>query len=327
MTTLVYGDISPRTAGYATKELLTRAMPYMIAEKFAQTAELPMNSSKQIIFRRYNALANTPVALTEGVTPSGKTLTKTDVSVTIQQYGDFIGMSDVILDTHEDPVLMQSMEVLAEQAAQMMELIRWNCIKAGTSVFYANGATRAAVNTAISRTIQRKITKTLKRQNAKPITKVVRSTPAYATINVKASYIGLGHADLQNDIEDMTGFKPVENYGTLTPYDGEVGAVGEVRYLVSTLFAPFPDAGGAKGVMESTSGTAADVYPVAYIGTDSWACVPLKGKKSIMPVVVNPKPVQGDELGQRGSVGWKAYHACVILNDAWLCRGEFAVTV
>ncbi|MES2944295.1 MAG: N4-gp56 family major capsid protein [Pseudomonadota bacterium] len=323
---MIYGDISPRTAAYVTADLLKRAVPYLILEKFGQTKPLPSRSTRSMVFRRYNALANTPVALTEGVTPAGKTLTKTDITVTISQYGDFVGLTDVIMDTHEDPVMQESSAILAEQAAQMLELVRWNVLKGGSNVFYANGSARNAVNTAISRAMQRKVTKMLKRQNAKPITSVVRSTPSYGTINVKPSYIGVGHADIQNDVEDMTGFKPVENYGTLTPYDNEIGSVGEVRYVTSTLFSPFIDAGGAKGLMESTTGTSADVYPVLYLGTDSWACVPLKGKDAIMPVVVNPKPVQGDELGQRGSVGWKAYHACVILNDAWMCRGEVAVT-
>lgn len=323
---MLYGDIPPRTAGHVTRELLTRAMPFLVLEKFAQTKPLPSRSTKSMVFRRYNALSATPQALTEGVTPSGKTLTKTDISVTISQFGDFVGITDVIVDTHEDPVIQETQDILAEQAAQMMELVRYNVLKAGSNVFYANGTARADVNTKISLTLQRKVQKTLKRQNAKQITSVVRSTPAYGTVPVKGAFIGVTHTDVQSDIEDMTGFKPVENYGSLTPYETEVGAVSEVRYLTSTMFASFPNAGGTKGVMESTGGTNADVYPVLYLAKDAWACVPLKGKEAIMPIVVNPKPVQGDELGQRGSVGWKAYHACVILNDAWMCRGEVAAT-
>lgn len=324
---MLYGDISPRTAGYVTADLLKRALPFLVLEKFAQTKPLPNNSTLSMVFRRYNALPNTPVALSEGVTPAGKTLTKTDITVTLAQYGDWVGITDVIQDTHEDPVLQEASNILAEQAAQMMELVRFNVLKAGSNVFYANGAARNAVNTKISQAMQRKVVKALKRQNAKPITSVVKSTPAWGTLNVKPAFIGVGHSDLQHDIEDMTGFKAVENYGTQTPYENEVGAVGECRYLVSTLFSPWADAGAAAGgTVESTSGTASDVYPVLYLGQDAWATVPLKGKSGITPIVVNPKPVQGDELGQRGSVGWKTYSAAVILNDAWMARGEVAVT-
>jgi N4-gp56 family major capsid protein len=326
MTT--YGDISPAVAGHHAAELLTRAIPYLILEKFAQTKPLPSNSTKTLIFRRYNALSNTPATLTEGVTPAGKSLTKTDVSVTINQYGDFVELTDVVMDTHDDPVLAETQTILGEQAGQMLEKVRYNVLKAGTSVFYANGASRAAVNTKITTALQRKITKTLKRQSAKPITTVLRSTPAYGTRNVKASYIGVGHTDIENDVRDMTGFKAVEDYGSMSPYENEIGAVEDVRYLTSTLCEPFADAGGLDGdVMQSTSGTNADVFPVLYLAKDAWACVPLKGKAAITPTIVNPKPVQGDPLGQRGYAGWKAYHACVILNDAWMSRGEVAVTI
>lgn len=87
MTQTAYGDISPRTAAYAEKELLKRGLPYLVLEKFGQPTTLPSNSTKVIKWRRYNALPNTPVALTEGVTPAGQALTVTDVTATLAQYG------------------------------------------------------------------------------------------------------------------------------------------------------------------------------------------------------------------------------------------------
>lgn len=323
-----YGDISYTVAGYHAAELLKRAMPYLILEKFAQTKPLPSNSSKTQTFRRYNALSSTPQPLVEGVTPTGKSLTKVDITVTLQQYGDFVELTDQVQDLHEDPVLRETQDILGEQAGQMYERVRFNVLKAGSSVFYANGASRAAVNTKLTTALQRKITKALKRQNARPLTKVLRSTPNWGTVNVKASYIAVGHSDIENDVRDMNGFKAVEDYGQITPFENEIGAVEDARYLTSTLFEPWPDAGAAAGgTMQSTSGSNADVFPVLYLAQDAWACVPLKGKAAITPTVVNPKPVQGDPLGQRGYAGWKGYHAAVILNDAWMARGEVGVTV
>ena len=82
-----YGDISPRTAAYAEKELLKRGLPFLVLEKFGQAKPLPENNTKVMKFRRYNALPNTPQALTEGVTPTGQALTATDVTATLTQYG------------------------------------------------------------------------------------------------------------------------------------------------------------------------------------------------------------------------------------------------
>jgi N4-gp56 family major capsid protein len=92
------------------------------------------------------------------------------------------------------------------------------------------------------------------------------------------------------------------------------------------VFSPFADAGGAKGAMRSTTGTSADVYPMLFVARDAYGIVPLRGKDSITPMVVNPKPTSGDPLGQRGSVGWKAWQSAVILQDAFMVRVEVAAT-
>ena len=277
-------------------------------------------------FRRYNALPNTPQALTEGVTPTGQTLTVTDVTATLSQFGDRVTITDVILDTHEDQTLNEAVNLLGEQAAQMIEKMRFGVLKAGTNVLFANGAARAAVNTAISINLQRRAVRALKRQNARFITSIVRSTPSYGTENVAPGYVALIHPDLEADVRQLTGFVPAEKYGSMYPWENELGKCEDVRYFSSTIFEPWAYAGGAKGTMLSTSGTNADVYPVLFVGRDAYAIVALKGMFALTPMVVNPKPSDSDPLAQRGHVGWKAMQTAVILNDSFMIRAEVAAT-
>lgn len=326
MPSTVYGDISPRTAAYAEKELLKRGLPFLVLEKFGQAKPLPANSTKVMKFRRYSALSNTPVALTEGVTPASQQLSVVDVTATLSQYGGLTTISDVILDTHEDQTLNEAVNLLGEQAAQMIEKMRFGVLKAGTNVLYANGAARNAVNTAISLTLQRRAVRALKRQNARFITSIVRSTPAYGTEAVAPGYVGLIHPDLEADVRGLTGFVPAEKYGSISQWENELGKVEDVRYVTSTIFEPFADAGGAKGTMLSTTGTNADVYPVLYVARDAYGIVALKGMFALTPMVVNPKPSDSDPLAQRGHVSWKAMQTAVILNDAWMVRAEVAAT-
>ena len=325
MTTM-FGDISTRTSAYAAKELLKRGLPYLVLEKFGQAKELPGNSTRTIKLRRYNALDNTPVALVEGVTPASQSLTVTDVSITLIQYGGLITISDVVQDTHEDPVLNESVTLLGEQAAQVVERVRYGTLRAGVNVLLANGTGRSDINTPITITVQRRAVRALKRQNARPITKIIRSTASYGTENVAPGFVGLIHPDLESDVRNLPGFVPAEKYGTMTPWENELGKVEDVRYVSSTIFAPFADAGGAKagasGTCLSTSGTSADVYPVLYLGQDAYGIVALKGGYAITPTVVNPKPSDSDPLGQRGHAGWKTMQGAVILNDAWMLRAE-----
>jgi N4-gp56 family major capsid protein len=346
-TVTQYGDISPRTAAYAVAQLLKRGMPYLVIEKFGQTFPIPSNSTKVAKFRRYflsgstgaagdgNAANawNVPLAiapLAEGVTPAGRSIANQDYTVTLQQYGDYATITDVIMDTHEDRVLEQMTEVLGEQAAITIETVRYNVLKAGTNVFWSNGVARSSVNTPLSLDLQRQVTTGLARQNAKMITQVVKSTPDFRTEPVEAGYFALIHPDLETDVRKMSGFIPTKQYGTTTPYENEIGACERVRYLASTVFTPFADAGAAKAgsgaTMRSTTGTNSDVYPILVVARDAYGIVPLKGKDSLTPMVVNPKPAPGDPLAQRGTVGWKAYQAAVILNDAWMARVEVAAT-
>ena len=346
-----YGDISPAVAAYSVVRMLKRAMPYLHIEKFGQVYPIPNNATQTAKFRRYFLLGasgaagpngggpngagpafNIPLSLTplvEGVTPSGSQIANQDYTVQLAQYGNFLTITDVIEDTHTDPILAQMTDMLGEQAAVTLETLRFNVLKAGTNVWYAAlVAGRANVNTVITLTDQRRVTTGLNRQNARKITTVVASNPDFSTKSVEAAYMALCHPDLETDVRQMTGFVPVASYGTHTsPFEGEIGSVEQVRYLTSTVFFPFADAGGVTGAgttYRSTSGANVDVYPIMLFGRDAFGLVPLKGKSSMTPMVVNPKPAPGDPLGQRGTVGYKFWTATVILQDAYMARLEVA---
>jgi N4-gp56 family major capsid protein len=325
--TTVYGDISWRVGVYAEREMLKHAEPVLILTKMGKISPLPDKSSTTVKFRRPIPFAVSTVPLAEGVTPTPQKMNYEDVSVQVKQYGAVTELSDVILDTAEDPILRDVTMLHGEQAGATAEQIVYAAVKGGTNVFYANGASRSAVNTAITLNKQRAVTRALARQKAKPLTRILGPSVNVDTHPVAAGYIAVGHTDCDSDIRNLAGFKPIEEYGARTlvsPY--EIGSVETVRYVLSPDLAPFLDAGGAKGAMVSTTGTSADVYPILYFGMDAFGVVPLKGMNSLTPVVVNPKPAAGDPLGQRGTVGHKFMMAAVILNELWMARLEVAVT-
>ena len=344
MSNVVYGDISPRTAAYAVKDLLKRGMPYLVLEKFGQAKPIPKNNSKTISFRRYflkdSSLSTftpqdyfatdnfdpTTKQLSEGVTPDATALDKVDITATLIQYGDRTVITDVVLDTHEDPILREATEVLGEQAAIILEKSRFNVVKAGSNVVYSNGAARASVNTVFSAAMQRNATRTLKRQLARTLTSVVKSTPSYGTESIAPSFIGLCHTDLEYDITRAAGFVPTEKYGQTTPFENEIGKIGDVRYIVSTIFEPWDGGGASGGTNVINTSSDADVYPILFLARDAFGLVPLKGKASIVPMVVNPKPSDSDPMAQRGHVAWKSMTTTIILNDSWMVRGECACT-
>jgi N4-gp56 family major capsid protein len=324
----VYGDIGGRTAGFVVAELLTRGMPFLLLEKFGQSKPLPANSTQAMKFRRYLSLPLATTALSEGVTPSSKRLTSQDITMTLSQYGDVVEITDVVQDTHQDPVLKEITTILGEQAAKTIETVRYGVLRAGTSVAYANGVQRTDVNSVLSLNLQRKITRALKSQNCEPITSTIKSTPNFNTESVLPSYVALCHTDVEQDIRALPGFIDVKDYGAVTPWEAEIGSCESVRYLCSPIYASFADAGGAAGGTHlSTSGTSCDIYPILYFGRNAYAISALKGQFAIVPKIVNPEtPSKSDILGQRGGAGWKSMQGAVILNDLWMCRAEVAVT-
>ena len=323
-----YGDISPRTAAYVVVELLKRAMPYLCLEKFGQAKTLPANKTQSMKFRRYNSLGLRLTPLTEGVTPTSEKLTASDVTANLYQFGGLVEITDIIVDTHEDPVLKEAVAVSGEQAAKTVETLRYNVLKACTNVFYANSvAARTSVVSVISRTDQRKIVRALERQEAQFITSIVKSTPSFNTESVLPGFVGVTHVDMTSDIRGMTGFTSVADYGSMPKWETEIGACEDVRYLKSTIFSPYEDAGSTVTTGKlTTAGSRCDVYPVMYFGRDAFGIIALKGKFAITPIVINPVPSKSDPLGQRGSVSWKTMQGTVILNDAWMAVSENACT-
>lgn len=328
MATTKYGDINQRTAAYAAADMLRHAEPYLVLSRMGLTKPMPRNKAETMKFRRAVPLAVATTPVVEGVTPTAQKISFVDISVTLKQYGLPIEITDKVTDLSEDPVLETATLLAGEQAGGTIEAVLYGILKAGTNVFYANGASRSAVNTALTLNKQRAVTRALAAQKAKKITRMLKSGPEYGVSAVEAGWVAVGHTDLDSEIRNLAGFVPVAKYGARqTISEHEIGSVEQVRYILSPDLGPFADAGGAKGSMVSTSGTSADVYPILYFGQDAFAQVPLKGDEAITPMVLNPgTPSKSDPMAQRGYVSWKTWYAAVILNDLWMARLEVAVT-
>lgn len=329
--TIKSGDagISQRTTVYAEREMLKHAEPVTVLEKTGPLLKpMPKNKGVTIKFRRPIPFEAATTPLSEGVTPTKRAFTYEDVQVSLAQYGEVAEITDVIEDTHEDPVLRDLTMMLGENIGRTKEALNYAILRAGTNVFYANGASRVAVNTVLTLAKQRAVIRGLKAQKAMKITNILDGSPNYSTKPVEAAYIAVGHTDLENDIRSIAGFTPVSEYGRRQMIcDQEIGSVEDVRYVLSPDLNPFLDAGGAAGGMVSETGTNADVYPILFFGREAWGVVPLRGQGSVEPTVISAGVKdKSDPLGQRGVAGWKTYHASLILNQLWMARLEVAST-
>ncbi len=324
-----YSDISPRTNVYAVAKMLATAQNQLVLEQFAKQEKMPKNKTQTIKWRRPVLFDVSATTLTEGVTPAPQVFEYEDVYTSISQYGAYVPFTDVIQDTHEDPVLNDISKNCGMQAAATKELIIWNAIVAGNNVIYANGSTRTDVNTPITLEDIRAARQELELNRANKVTSRIPASSDIATEPVNASFVLYGHKALDRDFREMDSFVPVERYSNFNVIsEHEIGKVEECRIILTTHAIPFYGAGSATpNGMHSRDAAAVDVYASVMFGEEAFACVPLKGRESVEMAITNPKMgTPGDELGQRGSVAWKFWYAAKILNDNWLVRIESGAT-
>lgn len=318
-------NVPPGVQAYYDRNLLERAVPADIHGRFGQVRPIKLRSGNQIKFRRYEALAVATTALMEGVTPQGSSLSLTDVTAQLAQYGDYVTVTDMVDMTNQDPVLTEAGMVLGEQAGITIDLVRRDVLVAGTNVIYTNGVARATLNTVLSAIALRTAIRALNRQNAKWVRDMVNATTGIGTTPIRAAYIGFIHPDTEAQLEQIPGYVPVAQYSSaMRSEPDEVGAYRNIRFFSSTNGKVFLAAGAAVAAdgMISAGGVNNDVYATLIVAKDAYGVVPLAGHA--MENIIKPLGSAGsaDPLNQRATTGWKATTTTKILNDAWMVRIE-----
>lgn len=330
----VYGDITPTQAAHSAKELLKRAIPYLVLEQIGQLKPLPANNTKTINYRRHKLPIPTNAAgfvLSEGVTPASKVATMENVDLTLTQYGAVLETTDVVEDTHIDNVLSEYMGLLGENAGQVIELMRWEAIRTDTAanVILAGGAsTEAGITGALLKTDLRAALRSIRANHGRPISQIIKSDVRWGTEAVEAAYVAIVHSDLEGTIRDTFGssFTPVADYGSgAKVMQGEFGNFENIRFVSTALLGKrvgttgFPTVDAAPTLL-SDNGTHANLYDVIVFAADCWIGVALKGEHAVHPTMVNAKPSDSDPLGQRRKCGYKTMQNAKVTQVAHVKR-------
>ena len=353
-----YGDIGNPLAGWYFRQLLPYMAAVVVLERFLAVYRIPANQTRVGQWRRPVPFPAALVPLSEGVTPSPTHMSYESIEVQLQQFGAYVPVTDWIQDFTKNRVVRDAAELQGNQIAQTSEAIRWGVVKNGTSV-HLGGSPAATARSALTKgqvftvAMQDRITTRLMRNKAMMLEQILPPGPEFGTFGIEASYIGFSHTDLVPTLRnlarfsgdartDSTSFLPVARYGSRKMASKhEKGSFDDVRYIVSPDLEPYRGAGGAIQAGDKpewyNTGDRYDVYPILVIGQEYAATVtlrpPRRGMRSatepgVTPTVLQPGvPRGGDPLGQRGSIGWKMYMACEVLQDAWGDRAEVVVKV
>jgi N4-gp56 family major capsid protein len=187
--------ISPAIQTYYDRKLLKDMKPKLVHYQYGQKRPIPRHGGKTVNFRKWTPFPALTTSLQEGVVPDGQNLAMTELTATVEQYGGYVAVSDLLDLTAIDPVANDAVELMADQGGLTVDTAVRDELHGGDNVLYAGGKTHRYELTAsqiLSTTELRKAVRTLKNNLAKPF---VRNGKEYfvAIVSPNAIY------DLQSD--------------------------------------------------------------------------------------------------------------------------------
>lgn len=136
---------------YLAAKLLERSYLRLVAASICDKDNLPQGNGLTGYMIRYNRM-NVPTSpLTEGVDPSYSNFTTGQVTVTMDQWGDVMVVTDVAKLTTKHPLMSQIMELLTENAQRVVDREVQLVWLAGTNVQYGDSTvtTRRAITSGM----------------------------------------------------------------------------------------------------------------------------------------------------------------------------------
>ena len=289
---------------YFDKKLLEQTLKTIVLDQFAYKSPLPSKiGSKDVKFFRYPESSTSDVeTLTEGTIPATsayKQLSLETVSVTLAQYGQIVGITDLLsaveLFNHMEQATVQNGQ---DAALKVDELLR-NTLGDSTSLQlrYAGAATNysqvGGTDDALTALDILDASTNLRVNNA-------RTSNGYFTA-VMAPEVA---RDLMNDDDWLEASK----YGDVDQlYRGEAGRYMGTRIVTTTN--PF------RSTSQYTYAAAGAKYSTFVVGDQAYGGVDLATMSAYAPkMMISQGPDKSDPLAQLTTVGFKFYYGCEVLN-------------
>lgn len=286
---------------YYNRELLRTFEPNLVHLQFGDEHRMPPHSGLVMNMRKLIPLETNTKALSEGDPGESVMLAETEVTVQLQQYGEYARCTDKLDLTHLDMDIMRRTKLFGDAGARSIDAVVREELAKCANVIYAGGkASRAELTAADKLTSRelRKAVKTLKKNHAQTF---------------GGYYVAIIGPDTMYDLQEDEAFVKVSQYQDKENiYTGEVGRLFGVRFVESTEAKIFEDAGASS----------ADVASVIVLGQYAYGITSLKGAN---PRIIAKNPGSAgtsDPLDQISSVGWKLDGFA-----AKLLQPEFAVRI
>ena len=276
--------LTPGMQTYYNRELLRTFEPELVHLQFGDEHRMPENSGLVMNMRKIIPLEANTNTLSEGEPGESVMLTETEVTVKLEQYGEYARCTDKLDLSHLDMNILRKTKLFGDAGARSIDAVVREELATCTNVIYANGKTARSALTAGD-----KLT-------TKELRKAVRKLKKAHAQTFGGYYIAIVGPDTFYDLQDDETFVAVSRYQDKEAvYTGEIGRLFGCR-IVETTEAKVFEGAGASG---------ADVASVIVLGQYAYGYTSFKGAKP--RVIVKPAGSAGtaDPLEQISTVGWK----------------------
>lgn len=301
-------DMNPNTTGTVSEEmkifysgyLIDNAKPNLVHDQFGQKHPIPKNGGKTINFRRFMPFDKATTPLMEGITPDGGALSVTSLTSTLDEYGYYVTLSDMLTLTSVDNTLTETSELLGNQAGVTLDTVTREVLNGGTNVMYCGG-----VSARSSLTAQSKLT-------VDDVFKAARFLKTQNAPKINGSYVAIVHPDVAYDLMRDPEWIEANKYSAATKlFEGEIGKIGGVRFVESTEAKIFKE-----GDMS--------VYSTLVLGANAYGVTELEGGGLRSIIKQLGSGGTADPLNQRATAGWKAIKTAERLVENYMIRIESA---
>lgn len=319
-------SLSAEMKTYYHDRLIDNAEPNLVYDQFGAKYPIPKNGGKTIEFRKYDPLPKALDKLTEGVAPHGNKLNVSTVTATVDQYGDYIEVSDVLELTAIDRNIEEATKLLGAQAGRTLDTVTRDVITGGSNKIFApkvSGATETQV-------LLRSDVDTTANLTPKVIRKAVAKLKQMNAVPIDDSFVAVIHPDVACDL--LGNSEWIESHKYAAPeniYRGEIGKIAGVRFVESTeakIIAPSPICGvlpNRTTVQAAASSGATAVKPnFAIAAADATAINTAITAGAAYKIYVGGVEMAVEEV-TGGAVGTAAFKvaalAANVAKDATLC--------
>ena len=279
-------------------ELLENARVELFYAQFAKKQTLPKKHGKTVEWRKWNTFAKA-TKLQEGVIPTGQKFGMSSKTGSIDQYGTYAAVTD-ILELHAyDDVILGATEEMGASAAETQETLIRDALLVNTNVLYCdniNVADGVVESTPTSCAEMEAAAGKMSAFTPDMVAKAVTIMKKNRVPTINGKYYAVVHPSVAYDLRKSKEWIEAHKYAKPEEiYNGEIGELHGCRFI-ENVFAPILDgeyANKASGV----------TYATYMFGKDGFGIIDPEG--GALEMIVKDKSQVGGPLNQFSTIGYK----------------------